>query len=333
MNIRWLPTVAVGLVLMSMVGLVHSEVTYVVHHVSGFNSVPPGWGANTRDGMAAEGWGQGGLGTNFKEVRGDDWCPEDGTPPPPYIPSQGQMLQFGYYDWVWLTPLDPNGSPTGSAGAYEVLSYWHKGLNLDDQNTRGNRQRIGEADASTTNVNIWEETDIVGGIELWYDNRSGTDARRWQLLDGDYGEREFYLPAVGGGDFVRTSGVWYNIVVEFDVPGGTYDLKVYDEAGVHVAGHAGNTKGTMTKLNHYGALEYNGPIAVTTKLDHFKFISGEEVPPPSNCLEARGRGYSMDSDLNLDCHVNLLDFSIIAAGWLECIDPAVGSCERPWESD
>ena len=332
MKTRWLPAVGVGLVLMSVVGLARGEVNYVVHHESHFNSVSPGWGANTRDDLAAEGWGQGGLGTNFKEVRGDDWCPEDGAPPPPYAPSQGQMLQFGYYDWLWLTP-DPNGSSTGGAGARERLSYWHKGIDLDNQELRGNRQRIGEADTTTTDGTIWEDTDIVGGIELWYDNRNSTDARRWQLIDADHGERELYLPAVGGGDFVRTSGVWYNVVAEFDVPAGMYDLKVYDEAGVHVAGYAGNTKGTMTTLNHYGTLEFLGPIAVTTKIDGFKFSTGTVAPPPSNCVEALAAGYSIASDLNYDCQVNLLDFSIIAAGWLDCIDPADGQCAKPWESN
>lgn len=252
----------------------------VPHSEIDFNSVTPGWGGAVAGELAALGWGVGGLGTNFKEVRGDDWCPEDGPLPPPYTPELGRNFQLGYYDWAWYD-ADLSGSATIGAGVQERISYWTKGLNLEDQNTRGNRQKIGQSNTATTAGTIWEDSDTVGGIGLWYDNRSGVDANRWQLLDADHGERALYLPAVGGGDFFRTSGVWYNVVADFNIPAATYDLKVYDEAGVHVAGYAGNTAGTMTELSFYSLVDYNGAVAVTTKVDNFSF---ESIPEPATMV-------------------------------------------------
>ena len=264
-------TVLVAMVLVGMVALAQAA----PHAGIDFNSVTPGWGGVVAGELAALGWGTGGLGTNYKEVRGDDWCPDDGPLPPPYLPELGRNFQLGYYDWAWYD-VDLSGSGTGGAGVQERMSYWTKGVNLEDQNTRGNRQKIGESNALSSG-GIWDDSDIVGGIALYYDNRTGVDANRWQLLDADHGERQLYLPAVGGGDFVRTSGVWYNVVVDFNVPAVTYDLKVYDESGVHVAGYAGNTSGTMTKLDFYSLVDYNGAVAVTTKVDNFVFDS---IPEP-----------------------------------------------------
>ena len=264
----------VAMVLVGMVAVAQA----VPHDGIDFNSVTPGWGGAVAGELAALGWGTGGLGTNYKEVRGDDWCPDDG-PPPPGPPFHGQNFQLGYYDWAWYD-VDLTGSTAGGAGVQERISYWTKAINLEDQNTRGNRQKIGESNTATSGT-IWDDSDTVGGIGLWYDNRSGVDANRWQLLDADHGERALYLPAVGGGDFFRTSGVWYNVVADFNIPAATYDLKVYDEAGVHVAGYAGNTAGTMTELSFYSLVDYNGAVAVTTKVDNFSF---ESIPEPATMV-------------------------------------------------
>ena len=267
--------VLVTMVLVGMVALAQAA----PHAGIDFNSITPGWGGVVAGELAAQGWGTGGLGTNYKEVRGDDWCPDDGPAPPPYIPELGRNFQLGYYDWAWYD-VDLSGSATGGAGVQERISYWTKPINLEDVNHRTNIHNIGEGNPGTSG-NIWNDTDIVGGIQLRYDNRSGVDANRWQLIDADHGERQLYLPAVGGGDFVRTSGVWYNVVVDINIPAATYDLKVYDEGGGHVAGYAGNTAGTMTELSFYSLVDYNGAIAVTTKVDNFAF---ESIPEPATMV-------------------------------------------------
>ena len=53
--------------------------------------------------------------------------------------------------------------------------------------------------------------------------------------------------------------------------------------------------------------------------------------PPDTCAEVLAMGHSIQVDLNDDCYVNLADFAIFAAQWLDCIDPTDASCAKPWE--
>ena len=52
--------------------------------------------------------------------------------------------------------------------------------------------------------------------------------------------------------------------------------------------------------------------------------------PPTICEEALFQGYEIAGDLNNDCEVDFEDFSLLAAAWLDCIDPVVGACDQPW---
>ena len=56
-----------------------------------------------------------------------------------------------------------------------------------------------------------------------------------------------------------------------------------------------------------------------------------EFLEPENCADAIGGGYGIDTDLNNDCYLNLLDFSMFTKGWLSCMDPTDNNCDHPWE--
>ena len=49
------------------------------------------------------------------------------------------------------------------------------------------------------------------------------------------------------------------------------------------------------------------------------------------CSDVIGFGYGLDSDVNSDCHVNLLDLALIAMDWMWCIEPTDSGCDKPWE--
>ena len=53
---------------------------------------------------------------------------------------------------------------------------------------------------------------------------------------------------------------------------------------------------------------------------------------PMNCDEARDMGYvvNINADINKDCRYDFYDFALIAQDWMECVDPAVAGCSKPW---
>ncbi len=52
--------------------------------------------------------------------------------------------------------------------------------------------------------------------------------------------------------------------------------------------------------------------------------------PPTTCAEVVARGYGIRADLDDNCYVNWGDFSVFAASWLRCNDPANPICEQTW---
>lgn len=51
---------------------------------------------------------------------------------------------------------------------------------------------------------------------------------------------------------------------------------------------------------------------------------------PSSCHGIWQSGFGIDSDLNRDCYVDLLDLAVFADEWLECNDPQDGRCQCNW---
>jgi hypothetical protein len=53
--------------------------------------------------------------------------------------------------------------------------------------------------------------------------------------------------------------------------------------------------------------------------------------PPASCQEAINIGFKQQGDLNNDCLVTLKDFALVAAGWLQCVEPSNSNCSKPWQ--
>lgn len=242
------------------------------------SGIPAGWGGTTKTALNALGWIYDGLGTSFKEVRGDIPCPEDDDE----VTDEAYWRQ-GYYDSSSYT-ADLSGSATGGAGSQERIKFWHRVPNLDDTNIRGSRVYLGEANLSTPAVSnddsVWPDFDMNGGITLAYDNRGGGDARRLAVWDADNGEDDGnYIQAPGGGDWVRTSNEWYKFVVDFDVPGGSYSLSVIDANDILVGSASGSV--SIAQLDMIGALDYQGPVTRVQDLDNITF---ESIPEPATMI-------------------------------------------------
>ncbi len=51
---------------------------------------------------------------------------------------------------------------------------------------------------------------------------------------------------------------------------------------------------------------------------------------PLSCHGMWQSGFGIESDLNRDCYVDLLDLAVLADEWLKCNDPQDGHCQRNW---
>ena len=147
---------------------------------------------------------------------------------------------------------------------------------------------------------------------------------------------------------VFTIGEWTHVAVSYDSTSG--DAIVYVN-GVEKAwapgclgwatwidaGTAGITIGTPPS----DAFGFNGfldnlfiyDIALTQAQVKGLMLTNAaiEMDVPTTCGEV-DEAFLYAGDLNKDCHVDLLDFSILAAAWLEpCVNPEDVSCQSPWE--
>lgn len=91
--------------------------------------------------------------------------------------------------------------------------------------------------------------------------------------------------------------------------------------------------GEWTKIADFpGSIPYTQLTAASFAVRDYaradNFLSGN-ADIPATCSEVLEMGYGLDSDLNDDCRVDLLDLSQFTAGWLECFDPCDPQCELP----
>jgi hypothetical protein len=121
--------------------------------------------------------------------------------------------------------------------------------------------------------------------------------------------------------------------VDFNVPSGTYELNITDDADVLLATASGNVWGTITQVDHFAAYDYLGAIQRTQDFDNLAFDSEPPPPPgpPVNCAEAIEQYGKLTGDLNDDCYVDIADVNIVVSDWLDCFDPNDPRCDRPWE--
>ncbi len=88
-------------------------------------------------------------------------------------------------------------------------------------------------------------------------------------------------------------------------------------------------KAVFTKAGTYILrLEVNDGIA---GLDHTIFAEVTVEVTNPGCADVIAAGLALFGDANEDCHVNLEDFAIFAANWLQCNDPLNPNCVNPFK--
>jgi sialidase-1 len=171
------------------------------------------------------------------------------------------------------------------------------------------------------------------------------EALRIELQDSDtvphvsFGvnsDESFLLQRTGGAtstaaDALSRSGIYFlvaKIVSQNDANPTNYDqlfLKVF-ESGVDTIPHSDSGLGWTlvgtTNANSDGLVDriaLVGQSAVTFSVDEVRIGSSFEAVAAITCAEQVN---FLQSDINEDCYVNLLDLIIMANDWLKCTDPA-----------
>ena len=107
--------------------------------------------------------------------------------------------------------------------------------------------------------------------------------------------------------------------------GGTYMAVSCNAGEVMAAGD--NTTEAVTSFNEIALQQaahgdfYVNEVRVVTS-----------IRKPVNCSQAIALGHGKAADLNSDCNVDLIDFAEFASQWLDCVDPQIASCDKPWDN-
>ena len=131
-----------------------------------------------------------------------------------------------------------------------------------------------------------------------------------------------YLP--GASDW-SVGHVWHRLTVEMDYITHTARAKLNDNAftaWVH-----------MPEKDHYdiAGLAYSYASITTNVLNGtFNFDNYWLTFAGYDCADAITAGHRLAADFNGDCRVNLVDLALLAAGWLDCIEPGGVGCQTPW---
>lgn len=134
----------------------------------------------------------------------------------------------------------------------------------------------------------------------------------------------------------KNTGSWQTSVVEngntyialdctIDDPNTVYGLR--DDGDMYeISWNGSSWNSTLIKAGDYGVLLAD---SIGTKVLYAATIT--DNTSPETCQEAMDLGYSQDYDFNTDCIVNFTDFAMFAVYWLDCINPVLSQCDKPWE--
>jgi len=183
--------------------------------------------------------------------------------------------------WYWANvsggleirpPSDIPGNPTGGSRAFRLRKRDSVALAVADTSHSSSQEQVStwfalqDYDVSYQSVLSWGEAQPgqgydwanikpyqAAGVDLMIPGQGQSDW--WPYIDvrdgdgvsGGFGSHR--LQAVGGGDFSIARGVWYQVVVDFDVPGNTYALTLYDAVGTALAQSSGYNHGRFKNWN------------------------------------------------------------------------------------
>ena len=257
-------------------------------------------------------------------------------------------------------------TPTTSQGAYVTDGLGALVSNYDGLGNDGVGAYLGTGAGSINTAGAADGLDFSSDFTLWFRHaKYGTtgflisklspgETQGW-AIQGENTGYKFYMmdSAPGGFDSITISGLavgtsdnpaGYDIAMIWDEDGtgaassrnGTLTVYVYNSATAELAGTSSKT---MTNRNQtYSYATYLGRTYTGAAQDTLgdieqaaawdRALSQSEVVQLTAVAGSCPDGSAtMIGDLNEDCHVNLMDFAIIASEWAECTDPNEANCQ------
>ena len=136
-----------------------------------------------------------------------------------------------------------------------------------------------------------------------------------------------YLKVHNGTDYFNyapyAANEWHWLKVQLDFPANQFRVKLGDHAW---SDWHDFMEGAFDQVGSVYFYTYDGASRILY-VDRIEIVSSA----PGTCQEVTTAGYSLATDFDGDCYINWGDFSILAADWLQCVDPQDPQCRRPWE--
>ena len=146
----------------------------------------------------------------------------------------------------------------------------------------------------------------------------------------DVTESLIHVYAMQGGENVTVAQIpitldtWYHVVVQ-SYSDHTTTIHLYERSGDSLVDEVPIDEVTY-EHDAVGSLVFRISANGNVDLDNVLIDSGS-----AGCADIMAKGWTDQTDLNLDCYVDLKDFALFAQMWLECIDPLNELCDHPWE--
>lgn len=216
---------------------------------------------------------------------------------------------------VWFAPswngTNQGGPGVGGAGAWNVL-FWAQGLEVCIFNNN--------------------YPDDGGQVFVFWQSRSYADLNSSTLQPGENS-------TIYGTTADWVAGQWHHIAFCWD----QNILRLYLDGGLVDQttrpldfGPTGTNSFYLNGANLYGGVD--GWVDDTVIWNNTKYTDNWYIPPiaplqppaSTSCYDVWRLGYGIDTDLNGDCHMDLLDAVIFANDWQRCNDPCVEGSEETW---
>lgn len=262
------------------------------------------------------------MGLNFQDVI---CCPYDLSPYNYYAKWQERVFSNSALEQRFLTILaDTLQNYMSIDKVYAMFDYWFDRTYVDRM------EEIALGWVGPGGPYVMAEANITKGKEYFAD-RYGWLVNTW-LPSRGYTPPANAHPTVTVADPVWTAGgiqiTWQYNDPENDIC--TVDLYWMDLRWSHLepvplAKNLPADQGSFLWADSFPANEYlNRGIYIHAVIrDNVSDLEGRATShgpltvPPQDCGEVWERGYGLPEDLNTDCHVDLKDLALVAAGWLE----------------
>ena len=210
-----------------------------------------------------------------------------------------------------------------SADAAKLVDGSGMSGDLHDNNSANMWQSAGYGSnphGGTVAGSYWVEFDLgrvylVSDMRIWNYNVSGLVNRGVKVITVQYS-------TVGGTGSADWTTGYTGAVAQAQAQGTGPSAvdKIIDFTGI-LARYIVLTIAEYPNQNYFSSV----PDVGLSEVQFYEYLG------PEDCADAIGEGYGIETDLNSDCYLDLLDFAILMKGWLRCMDPTDENCDHPWE--